>query len=87
MINGCLPVIYLQEDGWNSPVWLEGGETGREETVGERKGGGERERESKEFPALDRTQELGFLGGEVHIQVCVCVCVCVSVLHCLFTEL
>lgn len=38
MINGCFPVIYLQEDGWCWPVWLEGGETRREETVGE--GGG-----------------------------------------------
>lgn len=32
------------------------------------------ENESKEFPALDLTRELGFLRGEVHIQVCVCVC-------------
>ena len=45
MINGRLPVIYLQEDGWSWPVWLEGGETRREETVGkgERREGEERE--------------------------------------------
>lgn len=44
MINGRFPVIYLQEDGWSWPVWLEGGETRGEETVGER-GGREKKRE------------------------------------------
>lgn len=45
MINGRFPVIYLLEDGWSWPVWLEGGETRREETVGAREGGeGKRER-------------------------------------------
>lgn len=73
MINGHLPVIYLQEDGCRGAVWLEGGERRRAESVGERDGG----RKSKEFPALDLTWELGFLRGEVHIQVCVCVCLTV----------
>lgn len=84
MINGRFPVIYLQEDGWSWPVWLEGGGTRRKESVGERAGvGGKRRKRGKEFPALDLTLQLGFLRGEVHIQVCVCV----YVPHCLFTEL
>lgn len=69
MINGCFPVIYLQENGWSWPVWLEGGEMRKEETVGER--GGEKEKERKEIPALSRTRELGFLQGEEHIKWCV----------------
>ena len=68
MINGHFPVIYLQEGG---AVWFEGGETRRAEgvCVGWVWGGGGGRGWGKGFPASDLTQELGFLGGEVHIQL------------------
>lgn len=70
MINGCFPVIYLQENGWSWPVWLEGGEKRKDETVGER--GAKRKKEKESF--LLRAWLGSWVSTEVrHALKCVCV--------------
>lgn len=70
MINGHLPVIYLQEDGWSGTVWLEGGETRRVEAVGERDSGRKRVRSFLPWTLL-----WSWVSSEVR---CTFKCVCAS---------
>lgn len=84
MMNGHLPVIYLQDDGWSRSVWLTGwGDVENEDRRWETAGDGE-----WGVSCLGPETRVGFpWRWSTHSSVCETASVCVRAPHCLFTEL